>query len=215
MKNNVMRRILATGFLAPALALAACGPLNRGVESVNQPVVSRTDYVMDVTAAALTSPDAPEGKRLDAWFQALRLGYGDTVSIDDPMPYGHEGAREAVAAIVADHGLLLSKAQPVMPASPAEGQMRVIVSRSVASVPNCPNWDRQSQPEFEGSTMSNYGCAVNSNLAMMVANPDDLVRGQEAQGSDPRAVTKAIKSYRDKEPTGAAALKTESTTKGQ
>ena len=62
--------------------------------------------------------------------------------------------------------------------------------------------------------MSNYGCAVNSNLAQMVANPDDLVRGQEARGSDSRAVTKAIKSYRDKSPTGNGELKSEST-KGQ
>lgn len=214
MESNIMRRILATGFLASTLALAACGPINRGVESVNQPVIGRTNYVLDVNAAALTSADAPEGRRLDAWFQALDLGYGDTVSIDDPMPYGHDQARAAVAAIVADRGLLLSKAQPVTSAAPADGQIRVVVSRATASVPDCPNWDRLAQPEFVGSGMSNYGCAVNSNLALMVANPDDLVRGQEASGSDPRAMTKAIKSYRDKVPTGAAELKSEST-KGQ
>lgn len=213
MESTIMRRILATGFLASTLALTACGPFNRGVESVNQPVISRTNYVLDVNAAALGSADAPEAKRLDAWFRALDLGYGDTVAIDDAMPYGHEQARATVAAIVADHGLLLSKAQPVTPAAPADGQMRVVVGRSVASVPDCPNWSRLSQPEFEGSGMSNYGCAVNSNLALMVANPDDLVRGQEARGSDARAMTKAIKSYRDKAPTGDSTLKTESTTR--
>lgn len=209
-----MRRFLTSGILLSGLALAACGPVNRGVESVNQPVVSRTNYVLDLNAAALSSPDAPEARRLDAWFQTLELGYGDTVSIDDPMPYGHDQARATVSALVAGHGLLLSKAQPVTPAAPVDGQIRVVVSRSIADVPDCPNWDRPSQPEFLGSAMSNYGCAVNSNLAMMVANPDDLVRGQEGRGSDARAMTKAIKSYRDKQPTGATQLNSEST-KGQ
>lgn len=215
MRNSIMRRILASGILASSLTLAACGPFNRGMESVNQPVVSRTNYVLDVNPAALTSVDAPEARRLDAWFQAMDLGYGDSVSIDDPMPYGHDQARATVAGVIAAHGLLLDKAQPVTPGSPEDGRIRVVVSRSTADVPDCPNWSRLSQPELEGSGMSNYGCAVNSNLAMMVANPDDLVRGQEARGSDPRAMTKAIKSYRDKQPTGANQLKSESTTKGQ
>ncbi|ARS27822.1 CpaD family pilus assembly protein [Sphingomonas sp. KC8] len=210
-----MRRFLATGLLASTLALAACGPVNRGLESVNQPVVSRSDYVIDVNAAGLYSPASPEGKRLDAWFDALNLRYGDRIAIDDPSPYGHEEARSTIAAIVADHGLLLSPAQPVTPGSPTDGSLRVVVSRTTAEVPDCPNWSRPSQPEFAGSTMSNYGCGVNSNLAAMIANPEDLVRGQEASGSDARSVTKAIKSYRDTAPSGAGgSLKSESTAKG-
>ena len=207
-----MRRFLATGLIASTLALAACGPVNRGVESVNQPVVSRSDYVIDVNASALTSPASAEGRRLDAWFDALNLGYGDRIAIDDPAPYGHEDARDTIAAIVANHGLLLSDARPVLPGSPVDGSLRIIVSRTSATVPDCPNWSRPSQPEFAASTMSNYGCAVNSNLAAMIANPEDLVRGQETRGSDARSVTKAIKSYRDTAPTGAGgAMKTEST----
>ena len=65
MEKINMRRTLATGLLASTLALAACGPINRGVESVNQPVVSRADYVLDVNAAGLTSASSPEAKRLD------------------------------------------------------------------------------------------------------------------------------------------------------
>ncbi|PTD17402.1 CpaD family pilus assembly protein [Sphingomonas fennica] len=207
-----MRHILATGLLS--LAIAGCGPVNRGVESVNQPVVSRADYVFDVNADGLASPDSAEGRQLDAWFAALRLGYGDSIALDDPAPYGHEGARATIAAILADHGMLLGNAAPVMPGSPVAGSIRVVVSRSRAEVQGCPNWSRPSQPEFAASTMSNYGCAVNANLAAMVANPEDLVRGQEAFGSDARSVTKAIQSYRQKAPTGAEGLKSESTTKG-
>lgn len=212
MESINMRRILASGILASALALGACVPVNRGLEAANQPVVTRANYVLDVNPAGLTSAQSPEARRIDGWFAALNLGYGDVVAIEDPMPYGHEDARAAVAAVLADHGLLLSEAAPVTPEAPVNGMMRIVVRRANASIPNCPNWDRISQPEFAGSGMSNYGCAVNGNLAAMIANPEDLVRGQEANGSDARSVTKAIKSYRDTAPTGAGgAIKSEST----
>src|SRR3546814_4970083 len=62
-----------------------------------------------------------------------------------------------------------------------------------ASVPNCPDFSREGNHEFEGSMTSNFGCAVNSNLAAMVARPQDLVRGQPGAPSvDPATATKAI-----------------------
>jgi pilus assembly protein CpaD len=55
--------------------------------------------------------------------------------------------------------------------------------------------------------MSNFGCAVNSNLAAMIANPEDLIQGRDASGLvDPRTGTKAVDIYRDKKPTGAGGL---------
>jgi pilus assembly protein CpaD len=79
-------------------------------------------------------------------------------------------------------------------------------------VPGCPDYSRSSSHEFEGSTSSNFGCASNSNLAAMVARPQDLVRGQPGAPSiDPATATKAIKTFREAKPTGAGDLKTEST----
>lgn len=208
-----MRRAASSSILAAlALALAACGPVNRGLESVNQPVVKRADYVFDASADGLRATSPEEAQRLSAWFDALELSYGDTVTISDPAYYGETGARDAVAAILANRGMLLSREPaPVTEGATTQGNVRVVVSRSSATVPNCPNWDRQSQPEFASSTMSNYGCAVNSNLAAMVANPEDLVRGRSSDGNDPRTVSKAIKTYRDAAPTGTQGLKQEST----
>ena len=59
-----------------------------------------------------------------------------------------------------------------------------------------------------GGASSNFGCAINSNLAAMVANPDDLVRGQTSN-SDLRTATstRAIQTYHKKAPTGAGDLK--------
>lgn len=210
-------RILATSaLLAVAGTLSACagGPVNPGISPINQAVVSRTDYVFDVNAGSDTLSYS-EQARLADWFETLELGYGDRISIDDPSPYGASGRRAAVAEIAGRHGLLLADRAPITAGQVAPGQMRVVVSRMTAEVPNCPNWDRDSIFNYSGSTTSNYGCSVNGNVAAMVANPEDLIRGQAADGAgDPRTTSRAIDSYRNSEPTGTDGLQNETTSGG-
>lgn len=194
-----------------ALATPGCmGTQNRGVESVHQPVVDRADYALDLR----TSGDglaAGEPGRLAGWFDAMRLGYGDRVSVDDP-DRGAGGGRAEVGGVVADYGLLLADEPPVTTAPVAPGTVRVVVSRARASVPGCPDWSRDSSHEFASNTSSNFGCANNSNLAAMAAAPADLVRGRDSAGpTDPAVSYKAIDSYRKAPSSGAGGLKAEST----
>jgi pilus assembly protein CpaD len=169
--------------------------------------VQRTDYVFDIAGGAGGVAPVELG-RLDAWFQSLQLGYGDRVSID--APYGDEASRRDIAGVVASYGMLLSQGAPVTAGAVAPGSVRVIVSRSTASMPNCPNWDR-GRYNMSPETSSNYGCAVNGNLAAMIADPNDLVRGQAGpEAADPASVNKVVKFYRDLAPTGNT-LKSEST----
>ena len=196
------KRLFLLTALAPALLVGGCmGTQNRGLESVHQPVVSRTDYILDVAAA----PDGlspGETQRLGGWMQSMRLGYGDRVAIDDPA--GYPRARAGIAALVARHGLLLNGDVPVTGAPVAPGTMRVVVSRMHARVPGCPDWSRDESSEFNGNTSSNQGCATNSNLAAMVASPADLVRGQTGSGTnDPASNYRAIDAYRKATPTGS------------
>jgi len=75
-----------------------------------------------------------------------------------------------------------------------------VVSADRAVVPNCPNWDVNRLDPGAG-TDPNYGCAINSNLAAMVADPMDLVRGKSSDASDATVIAKAIKAWREMEPT--------------
>lgn len=205
-----MRTVLMATGLAPALLLAACGGTpNRGLESVHQPVVSRTDVALDVATGG--NGLAPgERQRLAGWMASLRLGYGDRVAIDDPNSDG-TGIRDDVAHEVSRYGLLVSDEKPLTDTPVAPGMVRVVISRMQASVPGCPDFSRANKPEFEGNTTSNYGCSVNSNLAAMIANPADLVRGQPGTGvNDPLTSGKAVGAYRSATPTGAGGLKSES-----
>jgi pilus assembly protein CpaD len=194
-----------------ALSITACGGTkNRGLETVHQPVVTKTHYTYDVPGG-MSGDDA---RRLADWFASLKVGYGDRISIDDPD--GNLGARDEVAAIAARFGLLIDQVAPITQGALEAGSARVVVSRTKAEVPGCPDWSRSSQPEFGSNAMSNYGCATNSNLAAMVANPEDLLQGRTGSGpSDSDTSNKAIKSYRTAPPTGLQGLKNQTTKGGQ
>lgn len=189
--------LLAVG---SAVLLAGCsGTQNRGLESVHQPIVSRADYAFDVGAGP--GGLAPgEGQRLGGWMASLRVGYGDRIAIDDPSR--DPDTRSDVAAAAARYGLLVSEDAPVTAAPIAPGTVRVVVSRARAYVPGCPDYSRVRQPDYEAHTSSTQGCAINSNLAAMVASPTDLVRGEPSAGYDPAVGTRAINSFRQAAPTG-------------
>jgi pilus assembly protein CpaD len=103
--------------------------------------------------------------------------------------------------------------QPLPAGAVPPGTVRVVASRSTASVPGCPNW-APAEIAATGNTSSNYGCATNSNLAAMIANPNDLVQGQDGSAQGAATATRAINSYRKVEPTGQEGLMQSSTTEG-
>jgi pilus assembly protein CpaD len=183
-------------------------PTNRSLESVHQPVVSTTSYTLDVTAGP-GGISIPEQRRLAGWFEALNLRYGDRVYVDDPThnPSNHS----AIEAVAGRYSMLVSDDAPVTPGNVAPGTVRVVVTRSVATVPGCPDWSAKSETNFNSGLSTNYGCATNSNLAAMVADPSHLIHGATGEGSTAvMSGTKAIDSYRSQAPSGSKGLKEES-----
>jgi len=192
--------------LSLGLALGACSgmPTNKSLYSDNQPVVERNNYTFDVQSSQ-SGLSIADQQRLDGWFEALELGYGDRVSIDDPL--ASDAVLEAVSQLAGRHGVLLSDEAPVTSGASQPGYARVIVTRSKAHVPGCPNWSATSDMNYNNGTSPNYGCATKSNLAAMIANPEDLIEGQKGTGETViMSSSKAIETYRDAAPTGAGGL---------
>ena len=184
---------------------------NPSLYSVHQPIVQRTDFVFDVATSG-SGVDAAEQARLSAWFDSIDLRYGDQVTVDEAGGYESAAARRDVAAVAARYGLLLVDASaPITAGSVPPGTLRIVASRATASVPGCPNW-APAEIAATGNTSSNYGCATGSNLAAMIANPNDLVRGQDGSNSGASTATRAIRSYRAGTPTGQNGLPESSTT---
>ena len=205
--------------VALGLGASACAP-NRGeltaannpsLYSMHQPVVQRTDFVLDLTTSGDRVP-ASELQRLDAWLASIGAGYADRISIDEAPGYESASARADVASVAADYGLLLSDGAPVLNGAIPPGTIRVIASRATAGVPGCPDWTGYGT-EPTTNTSSNFGCATNSNLAAMIANPEDLVQGQDGTVSGSATTAgRAIRTYRERQPTGAQPLPSTTTT---
>jgi pilus assembly protein CpaD len=198
------------------LALSACNSPtnnNRGLESVNQPVVDHATYSLDLTTTPAGLPIA-EQRRLAGWFDSLSVGFRDRISLDGSAT--SPAVRDDVAKIAGRYGLLLSDGAPITAGYLDGATVRVVITRSRAIVPNCPNWSAKASSNLGNQTDPNFGCAVNGNLAAMIANPDDLLHGATPKGETViMSSTKAIQTYRDAKPTGAGGLPTVSSESGK
>lgn len=199
---QISRLALATGL---ALSLSACGGMatNRMITPQHQAVVTHASFSLDLIAG----PDGispAEQTRLAGWFDAMGLRYGDQVAIDDPL--ASQATRASVSALVAKHGLIVSPRPPLTQASLNAGTVRITLTRASATVPGCPDWSANSETNLSNATHPNFGCATNSNLAIMVANPDDLLHGATSDSNTVITSNKAISTLREAKPTGANGL---------
>lgn len=211
MLPSMIRRASGLVLCYAVAALSGCDtmPDNRLLDSVHQPVVEHSQYQLDLA----TGPDGlgPDNKgRLDGWFGALGLRYGDRIAIDDPLASPQTRAEVKITA--ARYGMLIGATAPVTQGYVNAGTVRIFVMRATASVPHCPDLATRSETNFNNATSSNYGCAVNSNLAAMVANPDDLLSGTHGRTlTTADTADKAIWLHQSAAPTGQAGITKNST----
>ncbi|MDJ0979856.1 MAG: CpaD family pilus assembly protein [Erythrobacter sp.] len=214
MQNAKYSNFKSAGKLAPRMALAialglglaGCGGMatNNTLYSTKQPVVERQNFALDVSTISNGLP-VTEQVRLNGWFEAMNVGYGDRISIEDPS--ANPAVTNAVNDLAGRYGLIVSKTAPTTTGALGQGRARVVITRSSAEVPGCPDWSAKSDMNYTNATSPNYGCASNSNLAAMVANPEDLLEGQKGDGENVVATaTKAITTLRETPNTGAAGL---------
>ncbi len=210
--SRPLRRSAAALALTMAVVLTGCTsgmPTNQTLENLHQPVVEHTRFSFDLATNPATGLDPAQEQRLADWFTAIGLKYGDHVALDDPADA--TSTRLVVESVARKFGLLLDPVAPVTEGAIAGGQARVVVLRAMASVPGCPDWSGKSDGNLRNATSRNYGCAVSSNLAAMVADKQDLVHGQDDTGTTVAMTNaKAIDAYRGKAPSGGGG-----TAKGQ
>lgn len=208
MTNRIKRAAGSALAISLSLGLAACGGVAEGnnysLNSINQPVVERSNFVLDLRTSA-AGLDGLEQSRLSDWFETLDLGYGDRVAIDSSVD--NPAVREDVTAVAGRYGVLLSEGAPITQGYVEAGNVRVVVTRSTAHVPGCPDWSEGYGFQQGNFTSDGFGCAVNGNLAAMIADPEHLLEGAEGTG-DTVVMTsnRAIDTYRNTEPTGAGGL---------
>ncbi len=63
------------------------------------------------------------------------------------------------------------------------------------SIPKCPNWTVPNMADSQVGQSSNFGCASERNLSMMVADPSDLIRGKTLAGASAEHSINALDRY--------------------
>jgi pilus biogenesis lipoprotein CpaD len=159
-----------------------------------------------------------EQDRLLTYLASVEPSAGDTIRLE-----GHADERasdlynlelasrraQAVAAFLRQHGykdltVTTSAYGESVPAAAGTGpevwrqnrRVELVLERYLVTLPACPDWSRESGTDFANLPHSNFGCATQANLGLMVAKPEDLVRGRTLGPADGIHQAEGIVRYR-------------------
>ncbi|MEZ5932173.1 MAG: CpaD family pilus assembly lipoprotein [Alphaproteobacteria bacterium] len=162
-----------------------------------------------------------EQDRLIAFLRAVQPSTNDSIRIE-----GHADERatdlynldlasrrmDTVGRFLNDHGIDRLEMQsssfgeraPAIEGSTEQAwrknrRVEIVLERYLVTPPACPDWSRRSGVDFANNPHSNFGCATQSNLGLMIANPRDLVRGRELAPADAVHQANGIVRYREGE----------------
>jgi pilus biogenesis lipoprotein CpaD len=199
--------LLATALSGAALGLGGCAnsasvpaePHLLAEPSALQVVKTTDTHVVQLDANGQANP--LELRRLDGFIADLAGERPDALRLTIRGPQSEARLRE-LARHIASHGIAADKIAIAAPQTPASGgpAMRVVtvaVERAVATPPDCPGWSTGPAAPIDNTTSAKLGCANLNNLAVMVADPNDLVAGSTRQTSDGVNAAAAVKRYHD------------------
>lgn len=208
--NRMPLRELAVIGLA-CLAVAACSP-KQGELGDNlfphakweQIPPSRDNMVEVVTLRHVVAfrgdePGLGSEQRgaLDEFIRTNRVNARDQIVVQAGAAGGGRltaGRVTAVQGEFAQRGLVAAESVAAPgPSAPAHNEVQVLITRAVVIPPDCsvPQPEPTLRPEHP------WGCHVNSALGMMVANPLDLVEGQDLGPADGEQASGALRRYRE------------------
>lgn len=209
----VWRAVLAVGGL---LVVAACSPYPDSQymswslpEAEKQTQVDWVELEHKVEfAPGQAIPRKRDLAALSQFLERSRPGYGTRLFVSADAGGLAQERRAAIEQRLKAAGY---KVESLVEQS-GSGDVTVIVGRYVATPPACPDWRKPADGDRGNTPMSNLGCATESNLAAMVADPGDLIRGRRPGAADGETAAAGIQRYREGKVTP---LKIESTSESK
>lgn len=201
------------------VTLGACAPDTAEWSPVEAPKKNRVDWVAFHHTIQFDARNVTLGARAKAGLSRFvrRLGSGEGVRITVAATADAAGAlvagrREAaVTAYLRELGMRPRLAPAAAGRGAGRSAVVVTIGRYVVTTPRCPDWSKPSHKDFDNRVSSNFGCATETNLGLMVADPGTLLRGGRLGPADGEAQAKSIENYRTGE---VEEMPTESTTEG-
>jgi pilus assembly protein CpaD len=187
------------------LSLAACTREEAAWTQVEAPNRLQVDWRSETFVASFPAGAAelnPDERAKLAHFLNAGLRTGDErITLSPPADLDRaltdrrvEHLRRIVAAAAPRRPVSVA---PVADSRLTPGSALVVIGRYVVSTPSCPNWRKPSGIDSANQPSSNFGCANETNLGLMVADPADLVVGHELAGAEGEAMMHGVRRYRD------------------
>jgi pilus assembly protein CpaD len=180
--------------LALTLFVGACSPATSYTEA-EAPKRLKLDSAttqLDLHFAPGANLSPADAAHLREMAAAGRIGADDRVVVAAAgAPHLAEERAGAVSRLLLNYGIAAVVGSADVPAN----QAVVEAMRTLVTLPPCPNWSKISSYDYGNQPSSNFGCATETDLGMMVANPTDLASGLPVGPSAGQPAAAAVNRY--------------------
>ena len=206
-----MKTVLLRGLCLAALLVAASCSTPSGAEKMtfddpvaNHPILvqpSSQSLKVNVSPAGIAPADTAHFEAFVSDYQAHGNG-----KIVISAPAG--ALANAEVALIADriNAMGVNRSQIFVAnrdAAPGDGQIELNYVSYQANTAPCGDWSENLSYTMDNKTAANLGCAVQHNIAAMVADPRDLIGPQQMGGADAARRAAVINNYEKGSPTAA------------
>src|SRR3990170_4642210 len=190
-------------FIVMTSGLAACSNGELALDDQYVPVAHYERYPIEVTRGPVRmeissrhgSLQASQINAISGFSRSAKNSGSSRITILRPSAGGASGrvARQTFQLLVQSGispGMISQKTYP----GPSKAPVQLTYIRSVAVTKECGDWSTDLATTSNNEVHQNYGCAVQNNIAAMVANPDDFVAPRPATPAYAAARTPGVLS---------------------
>lgn len=204
-----MKDVLRAASLLAVLAAGSCAsPNNTGNlmddPAVNHPIeVAPSFHALRVNFSNSNVGLMPDDSaRFDA-FVADYIQHGNgAISVSAPAGRDASVAIEYFGERLAAEGVPRERILVGVKDSP-DGKVEIGYIGYQAQANGCGDWSANLSFTLDNQVSPNFGCAVQNNIAAMVADPRDLIAPRTMSAGDAARRAHVYSAYRDGKPTGA------------
>jgi pilus assembly protein CpaD len=200
------RKSLPLLVMVAGLGLAGCAHDDLALDDTYVPMSPEERYPIEYAKGPITLEVAsshgtlqPSQANAVARFARQSLAGGLTPVMVKRPAGGGKSARvaEEVAGLMLQQGVPREMIRIGTYPAPASAPVRLAYVKSYAHTKPCGEWTVNGADSGRNERMPNHGCAVQSNIAAMLANPEDVVAPQPATLVPAANGTAAIKKISD------------------
>lgn len=204
----------APAAVALAALAAACANGKAKPELDGKPLATLADrHVIDVVEAgerlefnpAAPTPDAAQRAEIDAFAKVYRtLGHGPiTISAPKEGEIAKAFAAQVRAQLI-EQGVSYAALASAMHDGGESETVVLSFTRYEAEAPDCPAvFEQNLARQTDNRAYDSFGCAMQANLAAMIADPADLLAPRASDPRDGARRADVFKKYREGSPTHA------------